>query len=352
MTLTQAATPKSLGFAMPAEWSVHAATWLSWPHNRETWPHDFADVEAVWVEMTAVLSEVERVRVNVLDTAHAAHVLGLLQNSGRVNMAHIETFLIPTNDSWVRDHGPVFLTGPQGVAVTDFGYNAWGGKYPPFEDDNAVPRRVAAALGLPRFEADMILEGGSIEVNGQGLLLVTESCLLAPTRNPHLSREQIEQRLKDFLGAEKVLWLPGGDMTGDDTDGHIDNLARFTPTGPVVAVCCLDAQDENHAVLAENFRALKQLVDMQGRPFEVVTLPMPDPVVQYGLRLPASYVNYLVANGVVLLPVFGVPQDDTAVGVLSELFPHHRVVSVFARAMIWGQGAIHCSTQQQPRAPG
>ena len=345
--MTQA-TPKSLGFSMPAEWSVHEATWLSWPHNRETWPHDFADVEAVWCEMTAVLSEVEKVRINVLDDDHARHVLGLLNSSGQVNLANVDIFSIPTNDSWVRDHGPVFLTGPQGVAVVDFGYNAWGGKYPPFEDDNAVPRRVAQALGLPRFEADMILEGGSIEVDGQGLVLVTESCLLAPTRNPHLGRGQIEQRLKDFLGVKKVLWLPGGDVTGDDTDGHIDNLARFTPMGPVVAAFCQNPQDENHAVLAKNFSALQQLTNQQGRPFDVVALPMPAPVVQYDLRLPASYVNYLVANGVVLLPVFGVPEDDAAVGILSELFPAPRVVPIFARAMIWGQGAIHCSTQQQP----
>ncbi len=342
-------SPAAQGWRMPAEWAPQAGTWLSWPHNEETWPFDLPLVEQAWVAMAAALAPHQHVHINVQDDERAAHVQALLKAHGGIAPAAVTLHRIPTNDNWVRDHGPIFVRHPQkGVAVTDWGYNAWGGKYPPWEEDNEVPRRVAEALGLERFDGGMVLEGGGIEVNGTGLLLTTQSCLLAPTRNPNMTRAAIEQRLCDVLGITKVAWLPGGDVQGDDTDGHVDNLARLTPGGAVLVAHTDDKDDVNYGVLQENLEACRALTDERGRPLDVVPLPQPPPVMIRGQRFPASHANYLIANGVVLVPVYGGDAQDAALALIAKAFADRRVVPIDARAMIWGQGAVHCCTQQQP----
>ena len=298
----------------------------------------------------------ERVRVDVRDARMEEAVRRTLAGAG-VSDAGVELFHHPTNDAWVRDHGPIFAVrdagGARERAVLDFGYDAWGGKYPPYDLDDAIPRRVAAALGLPRLEPGFVLEGGSVDGDGAGTLLTTETCLLKPTRRrpgeAERTRPEMERRLEAWLGARRVVWL-GGEVEGDDTDGHVDDLARFAAPGVVVAVVEPDASDPNHAPLADNLQRLRAARDAAGRPFEVVELPMPPPVVWRGERCPASYANFYLANGVALVPVFGVAQDERALATLRELLPGRDVVPVSARHLVVGLGAVHCLTQQEPRA--
>ncbi|GIV62110.1 MAG: agmatine deiminase [Rhodothermaceae bacterium] len=257
----------------------------------------------------------------------------------------------PTNDAWCRDHGAIFVVrerdGRRELAATDWGYNAWGGKYPPFDLDNAIPRRMAEALGVPRFEVDMILEGGSIEVNGAGLLLTTTDCLLNPNRNPGRSREEIEQTLRDYLGVRKILWIRG-ELAGDDTDGHIDNIARFVGEDTVLAVVEDDPADENYEPLQENLARLREMTTVDGRPLRVETLPMPAPVYYGEHRLPASYANFYIGNTVILLPVYNDPNDAVAAEIIGRHFPDRTVVGIDCRELVWGLGAFHCLTQQVP----
>ncbi len=333
---------------MPAEWSPHAGTWLSWPHKRESWPGKFETVEPVMVQAVAALAPGETVHINVLDAAHEAHVRRLL--SGIAGSVRYHRF--PTDDAWCRDHGAVFVTraGATPLAALDFGFNAWGGKYPPYDDDDAIPKRMADALGIPRFAAGMVLEGGSVDVNGAGSVLTTEQCLLNPNRNPDLDRPAIEERLRDSLGVSQILWLGQG-IEGDDTDGHVDDIARFVSEDRVIAVVEDDAGDANHAPLAENLARLGAMRLPDGRPLSVVTMPMPAPVYYDGQRLPASYANFYIGNEVVLLPVFDDPHDATARSILEACFPGRRVVAIDCTDLVWGLGAFHCLTQQLPRVP-
>jgi agmatine deiminase len=287
----------------------------------------------------------------VRDDEEAASVRELLERAS-VSTERVGLHRIPTDDAWIRDHGPTFVIGgaPPALAAVSWGYNAWGGKYPPWDQDAQVASRVAFSLGVPRIEGGMILEGGSIETDGEGTLLTTESCLLHPNRNPTLSRAEIEERLRAALGVERILWLGDG-IVGDDTDGHVDDLTRFVAPGVVVTVVEEDPADENHSALADNLRRLETMEDARGRRLTVVTLPMPAPVVWEGHRLPASYANFYVANAAVLLPVFGDPQDRKAGEVLARLFPGRSVVPIPARDLVWGLGACHCLTQQEPAVP-
>ena len=265
--------------------------------------------------------------------------------------AHVKFFHIPTNEPWCRDHGPIFLTrdgADAPLAVNNFHYNAWGWKYPPFDLDDQVPVRVAGALGgLPVYCPDIVLEGGSIDVNGAGTLLTTESCLLNPNRNPALKKGQIERVIKDFLGVRNVLWLGDG-IEGDDTDGHVDDLTRFVNRTTVVTVIEEDEHDPNHEPLQANLQRLRQMTAEDGAPLHVLTMPMPSKIVREGQRLPASYANFYIANKVVLLPTFGDPHDAWAASVLRQALPGRRIVSIDCRELIWGLGAFHCLTQQQP----
>jgi agmatine deiminase len=348
--MSAGSTPAALGYRMPAEWEPHAATWLAWPHKEASWPGNFGPIPGIWVGMVRALALHERVNILVNDAATIARVRQLLQDAG-VSGANVTVHLIPTDDAWIRDHGPTFVTrqpnGGAPLAAIDWIYNAWGGKYPPWDNDDVVPQQIAALLGIPLFQPGIVLEGGSIEVNGRGTVLTSEACLLNPNRNPQLSREQIEQHLCDYLGARTVLWLGEG-IAGDDTDGHIDDLTRFVDPCTVVTVRENDVRDENYEALQANYERLRHCTDQDGRALRVVTLPMPAPVYYEGQRLPASYANFYIANGVVLAPIFGDRNDATALQTLQQLFPRRRVVGINSRELVWGLGALHCVTQQQP----
>jgi agmatine deiminase len=335
---------------MPAEWEPHAATWLAWPHKRESWPGNFDPIPAVWVEIVRALEPHERVNVLVNDAGAADEVRALLRAAG-VPDGNVALHCIPTDDAWVRDHGPTLIArsrdGHAELAAVRWIYNAWGGKYPPWDKDAAVPERIAALLHLPLFEPGIVLEGGSIDVNGCGSLLTTEACLLNPNRNPQLGREQIGQYLRDYLGVRHILWLADG-IAGDDTDGHIDDLARFVGPTTVVTVLETDRGDANYEPLQRNYERLRQMADQDGRALEVVTLPMPRPIYYDGQRLPASYANFYIGNGVVIVPAFDDPNDTLALRTLQRLFPTRRVIGIRATEMVWGLGAFHCVTQQQP----
>ena len=340
------ATPAELGYRMPAEWEPHAATWLSWPRREGiSFPDAYERVMPVFRAMVAALLESEPVNINVCNGAHEAEARAALDGLPNERL----TFhLIPTNEPWCRDHGPIFLTRAEEprLVVVDWDYNAWGGKYPPCDLDEVVPTRIAEKFGLPVYYPQMILEGGSIEVNGTGALLTTEACLLNPNRNPQLNRKQIEERLRDYLGVREILWLGDG-IEGDDTDGHIDDLTRFVGERTVLTVMEDDESDPNHAPLQANLERLNSLT-ISGNPLHVITLPMPGRIDREGLRLPASYANYYLANTSVLLPTFADPHDARAVEVLQHAFPTRKIVPIDCRELIWGLGAFHCLTQQQP----
>jgi agmatine deiminase len=334
---------------MPAEWERHAATWLSWPHKDASWPGKLERIPPLWVEMVRALVVGEDVNILVNEAAPAPRVRELLTRAG-VPLARVHLHAVPTDDAWMRDHGPTFITRDGGgLALVDWRYNAWGGKYPPWDQDDRVPSAVARILGVEAFSPGIVLEGGSIDVDGRGTLLTTESCLLNPNRNPQLARPEIEQFLCDYLGARRILWLGDG-IVGDDTDGHIDDLTRFVAPAVVVTVLEEDPRDENYARLRDNYRRLQSMRDAHGAALRVVVLPMPEPVSYDGARLPASYANFYVGNAAVLVPVFGGARDAAALATLQSLFPGRHVVGINAVDLVWGLGAFHCVTQQQPAA--
>ncbi|MGH9488366.1 MAG: agmatine deiminase family protein [Terriglobales bacterium] len=332
---------------MPAEWAPHKATWLAWPHKEASWPGKLERIPPVFAAMARALAGGEAVRICVQGETRQAEARRVLAAAGAG--AGVELVAIANNDAWIRDHGPMFLNRPGGAqAIVDWDYNAWGGKYPPFDLDDAVPCRIGECLGLPVFHPGVVLEGGSIDVDGEGTLLTTEACLLHPNRNPGLGRDGIEKRLREFVGVESILWLGEG-ITGDDTDGHVDDLTRFVAPGVVVTAIEDNTADANYGPLRDNLRRLRNLRDARGRKLEVFTLAMPAPLVHEGQRLPASYANFYIANAVVLLPQFACPQDEAAARVLQGLFPGRRVVGMDCRDLVWGLGAFHCLTQQQPQ---
>ncbi len=332
-------------YRMPAEWAPHQATWISWPHKRESWPGKFETVEPVMVRAVEALARSETVRINVLGPEHERHVQGLLAGIAAPIVYH----RFPTNDAWCRDHGAIFVVRRDrpALAALDFEFNAWGGKYLPCDLDNAIPRQMAEALDVPCLPMGMVLEGGSIEVNGAGLLLTTEQCLLNPNRNPGLGRVQIEARLRAALGVERVLWLGEG-IAGDDTDGHVDDLTRFVAEDTVVTAVEADPDDENYVPLHENLQRLASVRLADGRPLRVIHLPMPRPLYCEGTRLPASYANFYIGNRVVLLPCFDDRNDAVAIEVLRGCFPDREIVTIDCTDLVWGLGAFHCLTQQVP----
>ena len=336
---------------MPAEWAPHRATWLSWPHNLETWPTDLEKVRDIWVQMVAALSPHEQVYLLVNDAAVTTEVAARL-NGAKAAMNNVTLLEIPTVDVWMRDYGPTFITrnaADRPLAFNDWIFNGWGGKYKAYEEDERVARAIAELLQLPVFEHKLILEGGSIEVNGTGTCLTTEQCLLNRNRNPHLSRTQIEDFLKASLGVRQILWLGEG-IVGDDTDGHIDDIARFV--NPTTVACIVEAnpQDDNYRFLQENYKRLQSARDQDGKKLEIVCLPCPAPVFYDGARLPASYANFYIANEVVLVPVFDDANDQTALGLLQECFPKRKIIGLRCNEVVAGLGAIHCVTQQEPAA--
>ncbi len=368
--------PRELGYRMPAEWHAHDATWLSWPKDPETWPDRVPLVQEIFLQMMAALAPGEIVNLLVDNVETEAAVRARLAFPGVEN---IHFHQIPTVDSWIRDYGPNFLVSDKlqfvadsqgetpaadhdklkfvghGLAYNDWIFNAWGNKYEELKRDDGIPRRLENILAVPRFEPGIVMEGGSIEVNGAGCVLTTEQCLLNRNRNLHLSQPEIERHLKDYLGVKKVLWLGEG-IVGDDTDGHIDDIARFV--APDVIVCAVedDPEDANYKLLQDNLHRLQTMTDVKGRSFEIVTLPMPGVVGGASTdnrnldRLPASYANFYIANGVVLAPVFGHTNDASALETLQRLFSNRRVVGINCEPLVWGMGTIHCVTQQQPKA--
>jgi len=339
-------TPAALGYRMPAEWEPHAATWLSWPRREGiSFPDAFDRVMPTFRRMVETLLTSEAVCINVCNAAHEAEARQVL---GGLPHERLIFHRIPTNEPWCRDHGPIFLTRDEEprLAIVDWDYNAWGGKYPPCHLDEVVPTRVGEILDAPVFYPRMILEGGSIDVNGAGALLTSEGCLLNPNRNPTFSRGQIEERLRDYLGVTDILWLGEG-IEGDDTDGHVDDLARFVGERTIVTVVEENRADPNYEPLQENLARLRAM-KWNGAPFEVITLPMPARIDRADLRLPASYANFYIANECILLPTFKDPNDTAAESTLAKLFPKRRIVAIDCTELIWGLGAFHCLTQQQP----
>jgi agmatine deiminase len=340
-------TPASLGFRMPPEWRPHAATWLAWPKDPLTWPDRVPQVEAIFLRMIEALAEHETVNLLVDDEETEARVRARMTWPQSANVC---LHRVRTVDSWIRDYGPNFLVrsaGEPDLAYNDWGFNAWGGKYETLMKDDGVGAVLEPILGIPRFTPGLVLEGGSIDVNGAGVVMTTEQCLLHPNRNPGRSKREIEQALRDHLGVSDVLWLGEG-VAGDDTDGHIDDISRFVSETTIVTVVEEDPADANHAPLQDNLRRLQLARDPHGRAYDIVTLPMPGAVLADGEPLPASYANFYIANGVVLLPVYGHANDQRATDTLQRLFPSRRVVSIHCEPLVWGMGAIHCVTQQQP----
>jgi agmatine deiminase len=339
-----AKTPRELGFRMPAEWHPHSATWLSWPRpDGISFPDRYPEALPTLGEMVRTLATHERVDINVRDEKVEAVARQAIGATGNVFYHRI-----PSYEPWCRDHGPTFVNRGHELAVVDWGYNAWGNKYPPYDDDDAVPRRVAELLGLPVFSPGIVMEGGALDVNGAGTLLTTESCLLNPNRNPHLKKQQIEQYLRDYLGVSNILWLGDG-IVGDDTDGHVDDLARFVNPTTVVTVVEQDPQDDNYWPLQENRKRLRTMRDQDGNPLQVVELPMPGVIEYDGQRLPASYANFYIANRLVLLPTYRNQKTDVvAMETLQKLFADRHVIGIDSTNLIWGLGSFHCLTQQQP----
>jgi agmatine deiminase len=322
--------------------------WLSWPHRRRTFPGAFARIPALFATIAARISWREPVGINVARWRQP-EVRWLLARA-KADLAAVTLYDHPTNDLWCRDHGPIFVKNDRTgeVALTDWKFNAWGGKYPPFDRDDAIPGRIARARGLRRFPETMVLEGGSIDGNGAGLLLTTEACLLNPNRNPGLSRAQIERRLQAALGVKAVLWLGEG-LVGDDTDGHVDDLARFFRADGIVTAVEGNARDVNYRALQDNRERLRSLRTPAGRKFTIVELPMPAPCHHRGQRLPATYANFLVINGAVLMPSFRQPRRDAAAAeILGACFPGRDVVPIDCRDLVVGRGTLHCISQQQP----
>jgi agmatine deiminase len=368
-------TPRELGYRMPAEWEAHEATWLAWPHNAEDWPGKFQPIPWVYAEIVRHLAGVEDVHILVNDAAAEKRARGILKRNG-VNLGRVFFHLWPTDRVWTRDSGPIFITktaqnqslDPAAasaaqafapVAVTNWKFNAWA-KYSNWHHDDKIPGLVADLLHLPQWTPTIetpngphrvVLEGGSIDVNGQGTLITTEECLLSEVqqRNPGVTREQLEQVFRDYLGIEQVLWMNRG-IAGDDTHGHVDDITRFVGPNTIVTVVESNRDDENYLPLQENLDRLKSARNLEGKPFDIVELPMCPPVVFEGQRLPASYANFYIANKVVLVPTLNYSADRKALNVLAELFPTREVVGIYCGDLIWGLGALHCMTQQQPRS--
>ncbi len=346
--------PGLRGYRWPAEWEPHRATWLSWPHNSETWPDLLPAVEDAFCEIVRALLPGEAVEIHVADAAMASRVRARLAGAGIERLDLVRLHSVPTDDAWIRDHGGIFVLGPRGaeapLELIDFEFDSWGGKYPPWDHDAAVPAAMAAIRSVPCFEAGFVLEGGAIEGDGEGTILTTESCLLNPNRErPGLDRSKanLERWLAEILGARKVLWLADG-IEGDDTDGHIDDLTRFVAPGRVVTVLENEPKDPNHAILESNRRRLEGMSDAAGRRLEVIPLPSPGRILGSGGRLPASYANFYLANQGVLLPVFDVEADWEAIRVLEACLPDRPVLPIPARALVHGLGTVHCLTQQEP----
>jgi agmatine deiminase len=342
-------TPKESGYYFPAEFAPHEACWLSWPHKEASWPGKIQAIYPYYAQFIRELTVSEIVRINVANQQMQHFATDVLQQQN-VDLSKVEFFHHATNDAWCRDHGPAFLINPnaaQKKMVVDWGYNAWGGKYPPFDLDDVIPTKIAQHYGYNVVHPGIVMEGGSVEFNGKGTLLTSTACLLNPNRNPHLKQEQIEKYLSDYYGIDQVLWVDEG-IIGDDTDGHIDDTVRFVNEDTVVTVVETDRTDENYDILQHNLKQLQQMRLLNGKQLNIVELPMPDAVIYDEQRLPASYANFYIANHAVIVPTFRCEKDEKALDILAQCFPTRKIVGIDSTDIIWGLGSFHCLSQQEP----
>lgn len=341
--------PKDKGYFFPAEWHKHRATWLSWPHKEASWPGKLDVIYQPYCAFIKAVSKGEQVCINILNKHLQDEATEELLKAG-VNMKQITFYSHPTNDAWCRDHGPAFLINPHAEVpkiIVDWGYNAWGNKYPPYDLDDVIPTEIGKTLGIPVVPAPIVMEGGSVDFNGAGSVLTTTSCLLNPNRNPHLNQQQLEEYLYNYYGVEQILWLGDG-IVGDDTDGHIDDITRFVNDNTVVTVIEENKKDENYAPLQDNLRLLKEMRLLNGKQLNIIELPMPAPVIYEDQRLPASYANFYISNTAVVVPTYRDKNDEKALDILSACFPHHEVMGIDSTDVIWGLGSWHCLSQQEP----
>lgn len=340
--------PVTDGFRFPAEWENHRATWLSFPKNIDTWEDRFEKIYPSYLKFIETIAQSEEVCINAHDAAHIIKIKSLFEKYG-VSTENVTLYPFKTNDSWCRDHGPTFLKHPKTgkKAIVNWEYNAWGGKYPPYDDDNNVPKKIAKMLKLPIYTPGIVMEGGSIEVNGYGTLLTSEACLLNKNRNPHLSKSEIEQYLIDYYCVNQVLWVKDG-IVGDDTDGHIDDTTRFVNENTVLTCIEHNKTDDNYAPLTENLELLEKMQLPDGQALKIIELPMPDAVYLKGIRLPASYANFYITNGHVIVPTYRSKNDDKALVIIQEQFSDRQVVGIDSTEIIWGLGSFHCLSQQEP----
>lgn len=341
-------TPKKNGFYFPAEWAKHAATWLSWPHKEESWPGKIGLIYNKYAEFVKAISEGELVRINIVDEQMAAFAKQQLLLFD-VDLKRIEFFEFPTNDAWCRDHGPAFIINrnKKQKAIIDWGYNAWGGKYPPFDLDDVIASKIGTHFNLPVYHPGIIMEGGSVDFNGEGTVLTTTACLLNKNRNPHLNQHQLEGYLQNYYGIEQVLWLGDG-IAGDDTDGHIDDITRFVNENTVVTAIEKNKNDANYNILQQNLKALKTMRLINGKQLNIIELPMPSAVIYNDQRLPASYANFYIANSAVVVPTYRCKNDDNALDIMQACFPNRKVIGIDSTDIIWGLGSFHCLSQQEP----
>ena len=344
-----AKTPAQLGYTFPPEWHPHVGTWFSWPRPEGiSFPGKYHTVPENLARIMREIQSREQVHINVPND-NWEHIVRQQLKEHDCPTKNVFFHYIKTNESWCRDHGPAFVAKGKKAAIVDWGFNAWGGKYPPYDDDDAAPTRITEELKLPVFYPGIVMEGGSVEFNGAGTVLTTTDCLLNKNRNPKLSKKRIETYLKDYYGQKHVLWLTGG-IDGDDTDGHIDDLARFISPRKLVIAIEDDPKDANYKVLQSAKGQAQRLRDQDGEPFEIIEIPMPRPVVHDGQRLPATYVNFYFVNGALLVPTYRDRKNDRrAIEILQSHLPMHKVIGIDCVELIWGLGAIHCLTQQQPR---
>lgn len=342
-------TPKELGYYFPAEFAPHVATWLSWPHKEASWPGKINTIYPYYCRFVKELAASEKVRINVSDESMKSFATRQLEVAG-ADLEQVEFFFHPTNDAWCRDHGPAFLVNPkagQKKIIVDWGYNAWGNKYPPYELDDVIPTLIAKRYGIPVYYPGIVMEGGSVDFNGKGSVITSTCCLLNKNRNPHLSRSQVEYYLQQYYGMDQVLWVDEG-IVGDDTDGHIDDTVRFFNEDSVIAVVEEDHMDENYPLLQKNLAELKKMRLLNGKQLNIVELPMPDEILYEDQRLPASYANFYVANKTVIVPTFRCSNDERALGIIEKCFPGRKTVAIDSTEIIWGLGSFHCLSQQEP----
>ena len=340
-------TPSQDGYRFPAEWEPHVATWLTYPHNDDSFPGNIEKVYPSYMRFVAEIAKSEKVRINV-PTKYKKQLLRQLDNEN-VDIGQIEIFERDSNDVWCRDHGPAFVvkdTPMRQKAVVDWEFNAWGCKYP-HEADNLIAGAIAADFDLPVYRPGIVMEGGAVEFNGQGTVITTTSCMLNPNRNPQLNKQQIEKYLCDYYGVEQILWLCDG-IEGDDTDGHVDDITRFANAHTIITAVESNINDINHTPLKDNLRTLKSVRLLNGRQPDIIELPMPAPVIRDGQRLPASYANFYITNDAVIAPTFRCKQDDVAMQILSSCFPNRRITNIDSTEIVWGFGSFHCLSQQEP----